>query len=76
MSLCNILFLTTSLEPLHRFTSNFVLMFLKWAPTKIVKIGVLPLFFMELWVILCNFCPILKKSSIKPLTRNHSYLIC
>ena len=45
-------------------------------PTAFVKIGVLPLFFMELWVILCNFWPILKKSSsIKPLTRNHSYLV-
>ena len=31
--------------------------------------------FMELWVILCNFWPIIKKSSIKPLTRNHSYLV-
>ena len=42
---------------------------------KFVKIGVLPLFFMEFWVILCNFWPILKKSSpVKPLTRNHSYL--
>ena len=44
-------------------------------PIKFVKIGVLPLFFMELWVILCNFWPILRKSSIKPLTRNHSYLV-
>ena len=34
------------------------------------KSGVLPLFFMELWIILCNFWPIL----IKPLTRNNSYL--
>ena len=41
-----------------------------------VEIGVLPLFFMELWVILFNFWPILEKSSsIKPLTRNHSYLV-
>ena len=46
-----------------------------WTATKFVKIWVLPLFFMELWVVLCNFWPILKKSSIKPLTRNHSYLI-
>ena len=75
MSLCNILFLT-SLEPLHGFASNFVLMFLRWAPTNIVKIGVLPLFSMELWVILCNFWPILEKSSTKPLIRKHSYLIC
>ena len=59
----------TSLKPLHRFASNFVWMFLWWTPTKFVKIGVLPLFFMELWAILCNFWPILKKSSIKPLTR-------
>ena len=43
-------------------------------PTKFVNIGVLPIFFMELQVILCNFWPILKKS-IKPLTRNHSYLV-
>ena len=67
---------STSLEPLHGFASNFVWMFLWWTPTKFVKIGVLPLFFMELWVILCNFWPILKKSSsIKPLTRNHSNLV-
>ena len=74
MSLCNIPFLISSLKPPHRFASNFVWMFLGWTPTKFVKIGVLPLFFMELWVILCNFWPILKKSSIKPLTRNRSYL--
>ena len=66
----------SSLEPLHGFASYFVLMFLGGTPTKFVKIGVLPKFFMELWVILCNFWPILKKSSfIKPLTRNHSYLV-
>ena len=59
-------FLTSSLEPLHGFASNFVWMFLGWTPTKFVKIRVLPLFFMELWVILCNFWPILKKSSINP----------
>ena len=71
MSLCNIPLLT-SLEPLHGFASKFVWMFLGWTPTKVVKIGVLPLFLMELLVILCNFWPIFKKSSIKPLTRNHS----
>ena len=76
MSLCNIPFFISSLEPLHRFASNFVWMFLGWTPTKFVKIGVLQLFFMELWVILCNFWLILKKSSsIKPLTRNLSYLV-
>ena len=75
MLLCNISFLTSSLELLHRFASNFVWMFLGWTPTKLVKIGVLPLFFMELWVILCNFWPILKISSIKPLTRNQSNLV-
>ena len=41
----------------------FQWMFLGWTPTKFVKIVVLPLFFMELWVILCKFWPILKKSS-------------
>ena len=50
MSLCNILLLTSSLEPLYGFASNFVWMFLGWTPTKHVKIGVLPLFFMELFV--------------------------
>ena len=48
-------FSTSSLEPLLGFASNFVWMFLGWTPTKFIKIGVLPLFFMELWVILCNF---------------------
>ena len=77
MSLCNIPFFISSLEPLHGFASNFVWMFLGWTPTKFVKIGVLPLFSMELWVILCNFWPILNKSSsIKPLIRNHSYFVC
>ena len=68
-------FLTSSLKPLHGFASNFVWMFLGWTPAKFVKIRVLPLFFMELWVILCNFWPILRKSSINPLNRNHSYLV-
>ena len=60
----------SSLKLLHDLFSNFVWMFLGWTPTKFGKIWVLPLFFMELWVILCNFWPILKKYSIKPLTRN------
>ena len=47
MSLCNIPLLTSSIESLHGFASNFVWMFLGWIPTKFVKIGVLPLFFME-----------------------------
>ena len=54
---------STSLKPLHGFASNFVWIFPRWTPTKFVKIVVLPLFFMELWVILYNFWPILKKSS-------------
>ena len=65
MSRFNIPCLTSSLEPLQGFASNFVWMFLGWTPTKFVKNGGLPLFFMKLWVILCNFWPILKKSSIK-----------
>ena len=67
-------FFTSSVKPLHGCASYFVWIFLLWTPTKFVKIEVLPLFFVELWVILCNFWPILKKS-IKSLTRNHSYLI-
>ena len=66
---------STSLKPLHEFASNFVGMFLGWTPTNFVKIGVLPLFLMELLVILCNFWPIIKKYCIKPLTRNHSYFV-
>ena len=59
-------FSTSSFKPLriHGFASNFTWVFLGWTPTKCVEIVVLPLFFMELWVILCNIWPILKKSSI------------
>ena len=39
------------------------------------KLVVLPLF-MELWVNLCTFLPVYKNlSPMKPLTRNHSYLV-
>ena len=44
MSLCYIPILT-SFKPKHRFTSNFMWMFPGRAPTKIVKIGVQPIFF-------------------------------
>ena len=54
-------FSTSTLKQLHGFSSNFEWMLLGWTPTKFVKIRVLPLFFIELWVILCNFWPILKK---------------
>ena len=57
MSLCTFPFLT--LQPLHGLASNLVWMFFGWTPTRFVKIRVLPLFFIELWVILCNFGPIL-----------------
>ena len=68
----------TSHKLLHIFASNFVWMFRGGGgtPTKFVKIWVLPLFFMESLVILCNFLTILKmSSSIKLLTRYHSYLV-
>ena len=74
MSLCNIPFLTSSLEPLHGFASNFVLMILGWALTKFVNIGVLPLFFIELWVILCNFWLILKKIFFYKTTNQKSFI--
>ena len=67
-------FSTSSLKPLHRFASNFVWMFLGWTPTKFVKIGVLPLFFMELSVILCNFWPILKKIFFYKTTDQKSFI--
>ena len=40
-------FSTSSLEPLHGFASNFIWVFLGWTLSKFVKIGVLPLYFME-----------------------------
>ena len=55
------LLLTSSLEPLHGFAPNFVWMFLRWTPTKFVKIGVYPYFSWNNGIILCNFWPILKK---------------
>ena len=58
-----------------RICFKFYVDVLKVNPTKFVKIRVLPLLFMELWVILCNFWQILQKSSIKQLSRNHSYLV-
>ena len=70
--LCPIL--TSCLEPLHGFASNFVLMFLWWTPTTVLKIGVLPVFFMELWVILCNFWPILKKICFHESTDQKSFI--
>ena len=70
-------FSTSSPKPLHGFASNFVCMFLGWTPTKFVKIGVLPLFFMELWVILWKFWSFLKKSSSHERTGGiYSYLVC
>ena len=58
MSLCNIPLLTSSLELLQGLASNFVWMFLKWTPTKFVKIGVLPYFSWN-YGIFCNIWPIL-----------------
>ena len=51
--------LLTSLEPLHRFDSNSVWIFLGWTPTKFIKIGVLPLF---LYRIMGNFLQFLANS--------------
>ena len=48
-------FSTSSQKPLHRSISNFTGMYSRWMSTKFVKIGVLPPFSEELWVILCNF---------------------
>ena len=49
MSLCNIQLLSSSLEQLQGFTSNFVWMFIGWIPTKFVKNGVLPYFSWNYW---------------------------
>ena len=54
MSLCNITYLT-SFKSLNGFASNFLWVFLGWVPTKIVKIGMQPLFSMESLVILSIF---------------------
>ena len=45
MSFWVVALLTSSLEPLQEFASNFVWMFLGLTPTKFVIIRVLPLFF-------------------------------
>ena len=73
MSLCNIPILS-SFKPKHRFTSNFMWMYPGRALTKIFKIGVLPLFSMELWVILCNFWSILKNSFFYETTDQKSFI--
>ena len=67
-------FSTSSLKPLHGFASNAVWMFLWCTPTKFVKIGVLPIFFMELWVILSNFWLILKKIFFHKSTDQKSFI--
>ena len=41
----------------------------------VCRIWISNLLFSHTGIILCNFWPILEKSSIKPLTRNHSYLV-
>ena len=73
MSLCNIPLLTSFIERLHGFASNFVWVFLGWTPTKFVNIGCYLYFSWNNGIILCNFWPITKNSySSRPLTRNHS----
>ena len=75
MSLCNIPLLTPSLEPLHWFA---LYCGCSWVGPllSLLKAGCYPYFSWNYGIILCNFWPILKKSSsIKPLTRNHSYLV-
>ena len=75
MSLCNIQLLTPSLEPLHWFA---LYCGCSWVGPllSLLKAGCYPYFSWNYGIILCNFWPILKKSSsIKPLTRNHSYLV-
>ena len=62
MSLISLL--TSSLEPLHGFASNFVWMFLRWTPTQFVKIGCYPYFSWNNGIILCNFWPILKQENV------------
>ena len=45
---------------MHGFASNFLWMFPGWTPTKFDKIGVLPLFSMELWKFWAIFGKFLK----------------
>ena len=54
---------------MYGFASNFVCMFLGWTPTKFMKIGVLTLFFMELWVILCIVWQMKKQNNIDQKSR-------
>ena len=68
-------FSTSSQKPLHISLSNFAQMYPRGRSTKFVQIGALSLFSEEIWVILCNFQSLLKKSSPKPLARNHFNLV-
>ena len=74
MSLCIITFFT-SLKPLHEITSIFVWMFLGLTPTKFVKIQMLPIFLMELLVILCSYSKFLKKTHLHKTTDKKSSIL-
>ena len=56
----------SSVKPLHIYPLNFVWMFLGLTSIKFVEIGVSPLYFLELLIILCIYLPILKKKQKKP----------
>ena len=69
-------FSTSSQNPLHRSLLNFAQVYPRGRSIKFVQIGAPPLFFEELWVILCKFQSLLKKSSSpKPLAIEHSNLV-
>ena len=66
--------LTSSLESLQGFASNFVWMFLGGTPTKFVQMGVLPLYYMELCVILWVFFGQFLKNFFYKITDQKSFI--
>ena len=68
-------FSISPLKPMYRFASNFLRMFLEWTHTKFVKSRGATPFFHGIMGNFVHFWPFYKKSTIKPLTRNHSYLV-
>ena len=74
MSLCNIPLLTSFLELLHGFDSNFVWMFLLWTLTKYaneILVSYVTCTCMSYFVHFFQFLDFF----LKPQTRNHSYIV-
>ena len=64
----------TIFKQIQRFVANLVLMFLGWTPTRCLKSGCYP-FFNGIMGNYVEFFQILRSLSLKPLTRNDSYIM-